>query len=362
MNKEIDIEKINRVVSGNYDEEDLRYFENLLLDDSKFKLLEKYLNKHWKDLNKNQINNLIDEGKIKDILYEIRNRIDNYEIGKAEKFYHKFIGIYNKVAMILLPIIMIISIVIISKNRLSRQEEFLEIKTNKGSKTNFVLPDGTAGWLNSNSVILYSTNFKDSRRIFLTGEALFNVKHIKNKPLYVETKDIKIKVIGTRFNVKAYPEDKSIVTTLIKGKLEIETLNSRKGREKVYLKSNQKFIYNKDYIKEKTEIKKDEKSYDRIFVLKINRVENLEYDTAWIANKLIFKNEPFGSLVVMLERWYNVEIKLIDSALFNYSYTGSFENETIEQALTALRLANPIFDYRIDKNKIEIFSSMKIKK
>jgi len=354
MKKEIDIDKLNRIFSGNYEEDDLKYIEELLLDDSNAEILEKYFYKYWNSLKNAQIN---ENCNLSELLFKIQNRIDAYEKEKSNTLIVKLSNFYKNIAAVLVPIIIISSIFFVHNNRKIEVAEYIEIRTNKGSKTNFVLPDGTKGYLNSNSVIYFSSNFKKSRKVKLVGEAFFDVKHIKNCPLYVETGDIKIKVVGTRFNVKAYPEENKIETTLIKGKLEIEFPGFNSG--KIYLNSNQKFIYDKTKIGkvQKThldrEIKKD--------ILKINEVENLAYDTAWTNNKLIFKNEPFNSLIVLLERWYNVEISLTDSSLMKYSYTGSFENETIEQALTALKLANPVFNYRIEKNRIEIFATNKIK-
>lgn len=355
MIKEIDIDRLNRILSGNYDEGDLKYFENLFLDDTKVKALEKYLYKQWNDLKKE--GNIKGEEKLRNLLFAIHDKIDYYENSKSKIWYNQVIYFYKSIAALLVPLIIIFSVYYILNSKKSKTEEFVEIKTNKGSKTNFILPDGTIGWLNSNSIIRYASDFKSSRRIYLNGEAFFDVKHLKKRPFYVITDDIKIKVIGTRFNVKAYPEDKKVEATLIRGKLEIELPDVESKTKKIYLRPNQKFVYDKNIAQKP--LLKEERIMNKNF-LKVNKVENLVYDTAWIVNKLIFKNEPFNSLILKLERWYNVEIKLTDSTLVNYSYTGSFENETIEQALTALKLANPVFDYKMEKNKIEIYSINKI--
>lgn len=234
-----------------------------------------------------------------------------------------------------------------------------EISIPNGSKGNIILPDGSKVWLNSGSRLSYS-DFTNSatRDVFLEGEAFFDVKSNKNKPFFVNTSSLKIKVLGTKFNVKSYPDEKTTEAILVSGKVEIESINSQKV---LTLKPNQKVTFNKESLnKFETEQKQSTNlSPQKPIVEKISGVVesvNTETATAWKDEKLIFNNEKFINLVVKLERWYDVKIELKDSLINNYRYTGTFEKENIEQALRALKLASPI-DYKIHKNKVEINSS-----
>ena len=108
------------------------------------------------------------------------------------------------------------------------------ISTPQGAKTSFILPDGTQVWLNSSSQIVYSGDFVNERNIKLSGEAYFDV--VKSKvPFEIHTELGNIKVLGTAFNVKAYPNE-NFVTTLERGSLEVST---NTGNRKVVIKPGQ---------------------------------------------------------------------------------------------------------------------------
>ena len=93
-----------------------------------------------------------------------------------------------------------------------------------GSKSKITLSDGTQIWLNAGSTLKYPSKFSDKKReIFFEGEAFFDVSKDKNRPFIVRTSEINIRVLGTKFNVKSYPEDNIIEATLVSGSIEIET-------------------------------------------------------------------------------------------------------------------------------------------
>jgi transmembrane sensor len=104
----------------------------------------------------------------------------------------------------------------------SKQPEPLaknEIKTTNGSKTNLVLPDGTKVWLNAGSNMTYDKDYGvNIREVNLTGEAYFDVIKNPKKPFIIHTGKIDIKVLGTAFNVRCYPDEKNTETSLVRGK------------------------------------------------------------------------------------------------------------------------------------------------
>lgn len=213
------------------------------------------------------------------------------------------------------------------------------VKVPLGSKTEVHLPDGTKVWLNSGSEIHYSPVFDHNRRgICLSGEAYFDVEKNNEVPFFVYTNEIRIRVLGTRFNVKCYPEDDLTETALVEGLITI----SKKGSEEVLrLKPYEKASLVKDVSGET----------DGRFVITKNI--DPELYTSWKNEKLVFKRETFGDLAIKLERWYNVHISVENKDLTEEKVTGTFENESIEQVLKALKISLP-FSYEINKNYITI--------
>jgi transmembrane sensor len=243
-----------------------------------------------------------------------------------------------------------------------------EITVPYGSKIKIVLADSSVVWLNSGSKLTYPNRFDEANReVFLEGEAFFDIRKLNHNPFYVRTYDINIKVLGTRFNVKAYPEEDIIETTLISGHIQIEENEKTGDRiEKIYLDSHQKAVYLKKserLLLEKKESITDQPldSKQETNVLNISdlyKTQGMYTETSWKDNQLIFRNEQFSSLAKKLERWYGVEIEIKDEEIANYRFTGSLENETIEQAMNAFKTAS-LLDYKIHKNKIEITKSNK---
>jgi ferric-dicitrate binding protein FerR (iron transport regulator) len=239
------------------------------------------------------------------------------------------------------------------------EENYTEIKIENGSKSTIVLPDNTTIKLNSGSYLKYPDHFSgENRQVFLEGEAFFEVSPGQSSPFYVKTGNISIKVTGTKFNVKSFPEDHTIETTLISGSIIIEELNHDKYFDwQTVLNPNQLAVYNK----RTNEINVlDLTVEEELTPAKPIRVasepiisRNAIILTAWKDNKFIFYNEQFGDLALRLERWYNVDIIITNEELKNYRFTGSFTTENIEQALEALKLASS-FEYKIIKNQITI--------
>jgi len=233
------------------------------------------------------------------------------------------------------------------------------ISTKNGSKTNVVLPDGTQVWLNAGSKLSYTKSFGNNiREVTLTGEAFFDVVHNAEKPFIIHTVSMNIKVLGTRFNVKSYPTDKATEATLIRGSIEVSFKD--RPAEKIILKPNEKIIVANSNGAALKPIK--EKLPDAVANEPIVAVSGLTYyqhsrdvvETSWVENKLIFQNESFEELARQLERWYGVTIRFKNPDLQLLYFTGDFKNESITQALDALKLSNN-FNYIIDGNNITIF-------
>jgi ferric-dicitrate binding protein FerR (iron transport regulator) len=240
-----------------------------------------------------------------------------------------------------------------------------EVLVSQGSKSKIKLSDGSVVKLNSGSRLSYPAVFNDkNRQVYLEGEAYFEVKADSSRPFFVNTTDITVKVIGTSFNLKSYPECNTIETTLVSGSLEIfdksfiGSIESRSARTMI-LKPNQKAIYIKDRQKLTLEERKELKlEHDQMKVPKLSLQDQIDTHslTAWKDGKLIFKEEKFEDLAIKLERWYDVKIIIKSQKLKKERFTGIFENETTEQVLNALIMAEP-FEYTMNKNIITIYDS-----
>ena len=174
-----------------------------------------------------------------------------------------------------------------------------------------------------------------------------------------------IKVLGTAFNVKCYKSEKTIETSLIRGSIEV-TLKDR--QEKIMMKPNEKLIVN---IEEKEKIETIPNKIVRAsFIQKpiillgnltIYTKDNTVVETAWLQNRLVFVSETFEDIALKMERWYGIKIVFANEVLKEVKTTGSFEKESITEALNALQLLSP-FNYIIKNNIIIISSKNKIKK
>jgi len=232
------------------------------------------------------------------------------------------------------------------------EKNYGEVSTKPGSKTKLVLPDSTVVWLNAGSKLTYSDNFGvTNRNTTLTGEAFFDVKK-GTIPFVIHANSVHIKVMGTAFNVKAYPNEKTTETSLLRGRVEI-TFDKRPG-EKWILKPNEKLILNNDPEKlEKTSI--DKKSEPVYVMGNITRtLDSTILETSWVENKLIFQDESFADIAKKMERWYGVNIVFKDQTVADYHLYGSFTTETINEALDALKTTGSKFTYKIEGQNVTI--------
>jgi ferric-dicitrate binding protein FerR (iron transport regulator) len=232
-----------------------------------------------------------------------------------------------------------------------------QIFTGNGSRTHLTLPDGTIVWLNAGSRINYEKNFGTSERtVSLTGEAFFDVAPNASKPFVIHTARIDIRVLGTSFNVKSYPSDRTTEATLIRGSIEVSIHNNPK--DKIILKPNEKLVVNNEDSmgKETPSTHRDRIVNNPPLLISKPTYEQRSgtmIETSWVDNKLIFQDQEFGSLAKSMERWYGVTIRFANPEKENLRFTGIFEKETILQAMDALKLtAN--FEYNIQGTEVTI--------
>lgn len=233
--------------------------------------------------------------------------------------------------------------------RLNAPEPAAVVHAEKGTRTRLALPDGSVVWLNSDSRLTYGEQFsKRNREVNLEGEAFFDVVADVNHPFVIHTSKMNVKVLGTAFNVRAYPNDSTAETALIRGSVEV----SRAGAKPVILKANEKLVLYL-YGQEPEHTTKQQKQDFTIAPLNVTEQDGHPLETAWVENKLAFRDEAFSTLAARLERWYGVQISLADPAVKNLRFTGRFEKETIEQVLKALQITAE-FRYSVSGRNITI--------
>lgn len=169
----------------------------------------------------------------------------------------------------------------------SSGNELIKVSTVYGEQKHLFLPDSSEIWLNAGSSISYPKAFsKDERFVTLIGEAYFSVKRNIDKPFIVNTEQLSVKVLGTEFNVKAYPNDEQITTTLTSGRVEV---NATSQYPRI-LKPNEQLAYNKNT--------------SDISITEVNAADA----EGWISGRLIFTNATTEEIFNTLERRNDIVI------------------------------------------------------
>lgn len=241
-------------------------------------------------------------------------------------------------AAIFLPIILAVSIYMYV-NITNNEAEPLKIIAEYGEKAHVTLPDGSKIMLNSDSKIMYFNDYNIKQRFLkLDGEAYFEVKPNHKIPFIVECLDLKIKVLGTTFGIRAYDNDDVLSVILNTGKIEMTT-----PTETLIMKPNDRIVYNR---KTKQTL--------------LSTVDANDY-TGWRYNRLHFENESLEDIVVTLSRMHNVDIIFEDQYLKDLKYTGTINNTNIESVLKTISLTSPV-TYKIKDGVIVLFENKQSKR
>lgn len=207
-----------------------------------------------------------------------------------------------------------------------------------GKQFELVLSDGTKVNLNSGSSIKYPVQFaaNENREVSLNGEAYFDVAKNPENPFIVNANELKVRVLGTKFNLSAYPEESTISTVLVEGLVGLYDDNHYNSETATLITPGFKGSYNES---DRTILK--EKVDTRIY-------------TSWINGQLIFRNIPFKNIIKKLERNYNVQITNNNTVLNEQFFNANFDAH--EEISTILNTFQKSFDfnYTIHQNQISI--------
>ncbi|SHG26397.1 FecR family protein [Salegentibacter echinorum] len=206
---------------------------------------------------------------------------------------------------------------LVYQKRKNTSEEivFNTLRIPYGKRFEIQLSDGSRVFMNSGSSLKYPVNFpkNDKRQVFLTGEAFFKVAKDNERPFVVEAQNLKVGVLGTEFNVSAYPEDTTTNVVLVEGSV---ALGIKEGQEETtILKPGQLGAANRSNNN-----------------LKISEVETDIY-TSWMQGALVFRNISFENILKKMERHYNVKIINKDIALAREKFNASFGKEPLDNIL-----------------------------
>lgn len=213
----------------------------------------------------------------------------------------------------------------------------ITVCANRGVRTSLDLPDGSIAYLNSGSTLSYPSSYdKKERQVTLVGEAYFSVKHDPEHPFIVSVSHdrLKVKVLGTEFNVRAYEKEDVVQTTLVSGAVNIVMEEDEGKTSERNLYPSEKAVYD---LTDKT--------------LEIMNVD-VEGEIAWKDGRLVFKETPLPEVLGRLANFYNVDFKVMDPVLNSYRFTGTFNNRQLPQILDYLRISSRI-DYSIKRMEID---------
>ncbi len=214
--------------------------------------------------------------------------------------------------------------------------KYTSVVADKGQISKVILPDSSIVWINSGTTLTYDNNFsQNNRNLSLKGQAFFEVRKNKHLPLIVTSGDLQVKVLGTRFDVKAYPDDDEIKVTLESGKVEL--LNAK----------DKSFAYRM--------IPGQMASYDlQSSKVKKKTVVTQNY-SGWKTGNLIFIDTPMAEVIKSLKRKFDIEIEVGNTSVYRSVFNANFKNESMKEILDYIRFSCHV-NYTIvpEKNSIKI--------
>ncbi len=206
----------------------------------------------------------------------------------------------------------------------------------KGKTFQIALSDGTMVHMNAGSSLRYPVNFSpiQLRKVFLDGEAYFDVTKDKSRPFIVNVDNLDVKVLGTEFNVSSYIEDGNIEVVLVEGAVGLNQISESPG-EGVELVPGQRGSYHRNS--------------ENIHIDSVNT----DLFTSWIQGHLVFRGLTFNQILIKLGRHYNIELENRNSELGQEVFNASFNDATIEEVMSFFNDTHKI-DYEISDNKVII--------
>lgn len=272
---------------------------------------------HITDRNESSLSNLTDEELW--VSSAVADDTQQYDVDQAFERFRKRTGLDQSgrqsykwyrtwsVAAVAIVLLGLITVTAYWQGSRQIQSNFSDIVVEAplGSKTKLTLPDGSTVWLNAGSKMVYSQGFGVSdRRLAFQGEGYFEVEKNDEMPFLVQTHDVNVTVVGTKFNFRNYPEDEEAVVELLEGKVALE--NQLKEESVRYLSPNEKMVLHK-----------------ATGEMDITSAKVKEA-TLWTENILLFDEDLLPDIVRELERSYHVQIEIENEDLKQTRFYGQF--------------------------------------
>jgi transmembrane sensor len=221
-------------------------------------------------------------------------------------------------------------------NKKVDQVNWNEKVTVMGEKASIKLPDGTDIMLNAASKLSYPDHFTNSaREVYLEGEAYFDVAKDSTKPFTIHSGELKVTVLGTKFNISSFKDDETVSVALIEGKVKVANENTIGKEGIIVLQPNQQLVYSK----------KDSVSEVEPF--------DQQKEVGWKNNVLKFDKEPLYKVFPVLERTYGVKFELTNAKLANQKVTVNFKNDSFWTVASVLKNLTGL-QYRTVKEKDKV--------
>ncbi|WP_430810730.1 MULTISPECIES: FecR family protein [unclassified Carboxylicivirga] len=263
-----------------------------------------------------------------ELFYKIHYEAMRSDRPKIRRYRKTFLWVQRVAAILLLPVLFLSLWYFTAQQSATEQPSLvLNIESPGDAKTRFFLPDGSVGWLQANSTLQYQLDEEQQRLVSLQGEAYFDVAKNAEQPFVVQTDNFKVRVLGTRFNVVSQPDASFSKVYLEEGRVEMLDANNY---PQVILQPGDEYLF--------------DKAHGAYSVSKGLEEEHL----AWTQGKLLLKNKPLKEAARALEKFYGVDIIILDKELETMPVYAKIHDETLEEVLNLTELILPI-DYRIEK-------------
>ena len=310
---------IDFFTKGNFSEQGKQSFNKWIADDENSEKKERALHELWNSTEVNAYNDTKKSWKT-----FRRNVIEGNKSGRLKQ-----LRLWQAAVAVLLLITISVLYFTYQFNSVDNYTDLIEQYIPVSETEYLVLSDGSEVHLNSGSLLIYPEKFTgDSRNVYLSGEANFKIKEDKEKPFIVKSNDIKVTVLGTEFDILAYPEDSLVSVTLLSGCVEASYKDLNENR---ILSPNQQLVYNK------------------VSGLSYVHNPNIEDVTAWQRGELIFKGTTLNEVIKVLRRKYPYDFVYNESYFTNDKYTFKFkDNAPLTEVMEVIFQVVGYIDYQID--------------
>lgn len=227
-------------------------------------------------------------------------------------------------AAVFIPVALILGLFyqLDSRVELFGETDYEEVYVPKGERIQMMFQDGTRAYLNSDTRMKFPKKFSLSdRKVFISGEAYFIVTKNPKRPFIVSMNDMSVKVLGTSFNIHAYPEEDDITVFLDEGKIAL----TAPTKEEFVLNPQEKFIYDRESRK-----------------CTITKAKETKHISVWKNNILSFQDTPFSEVIKILNRWYDIEFIVDNPEVLKNYLTITCENTNLENVLNGLENIAPV--------------------